>query len=98
MKNKYLQILACVVIGLIIFNTSLTSNEYDITLEDIGLMAMAQTELPGGTITCSYGSEGRCFRDGDPDYSIGIFGLPMCETTCDFSGYQSDYCVAGAPC
>jgi hypothetical protein len=77
-------------------------NEYTnggVSLKMIEIMSMAYgAELPEVTITCSGGSSGQCYTEGDPHYSIGPLGFPMCETTCIFTGSQSDACVSGAPC
>jgi hypothetical protein len=71
----------------------------NVSLDAIAVMAQAQREmLPEVTITCSSGNEGRCFTEGEPHHYMGPLGLPMCETTCEWTGYQTDFCAAGMPC
>ncbi len=82
-----------------VFNMNMlqSNNAGDVSLDAITVMAQAQSELPDVTITCSSGPDGRCYMDGPDEHIWTPFG-PMCQTTCVFSGYQSDFCVAGMPC
>jgi len=61
-------------------------------------MIKAQNELPEVEVKCSGGNEGHCFTEGSPRHFLGPFGLPMCETTCDWTGKTNDFCAAGMPC
>jgi hypothetical protein len=71
----------------------------NVSLESLSIMSKAYAaELPEVTITCSSGKDGACFAEGAPHHYIGVFGLPMCETTCYFTGHQSDFCASGMPC
>ncbi|MDR2037255.1 MAG: hypothetical protein LBQ60_04960 [Bacteroidales bacterium] len=55
-------------------------------------------EIPEVEIVCNANGSGRCW-DEEHEYSIGIFGLPMCETICtDFNGRTTTICVPGVPC
>lgn len=101
MKKLSLIIIIGIVAFLSVLNFQMASKyvKGDVSLEMLEIMSIAYAgEIGEVTITCSSGNEGQCFTEGDPDYSIGPFGLPMCETTCDFTGSQSDHCVAGVPC
>ena len=87
-----------------VFNMNLLQGNSvgDVSLDAITVMAQAQSEggsnlLPEVEIRCGYGS-GRCYMEGEPIYRLSPFGLPYCSTTCEFSGWQSDFCVPGMPC
>jgi len=85
-----------------VFNMNLLQGNSvgDVSLDAITVMAQAQSEgyeLPEATITCD-GSGGRCWAEDTPHRYLGPFGLPMCETRCSFSGWQSDFCISGMPC
>ena len=72
---------------------------FDIEIARLNQMALSNSgELPGVDIVCSGGNGGACYTDGAPHVYLGPFGLPMCETTCKFSGYMSDVCASGMPC
>lgn len=100
-KKVILGIVFCSIAALSIINFK-TVSEYvhgDVSLEILSIMSQAYAaELPEIIITCDSGPDGVCWAEGDPHYYIGIFGLPMCETTCYFSGSQNDTCVSGMPC
>ena len=102
MKKKIVSsVIICAIAMLSIVNFQAV-NEYvhgNVSLESLSVMSKAYAaELPEVTITCDRGPDGVCWMEGDPDYSIGIFGLPMCETTCKFSGSMTNICFHGLPC
>jgi|SRR5690554_113533 len=70
----------------------------DVSLESIAVMAQAgyENELPEVEIICD-ANPGRCWAEGEPKRIWTPFGASLCETTCVFTGWQSDYCISGMP-
>ena len=102
MKKKIMFAIAtCFFAVATVFNMNMlqVNSAGDISLDAIAVMAQAQSnELPEVKIICSSGGDGRCYAEGNPRVYIGPLGLPMCETTCYWTGATNDHCVAGMPC
>lgn len=67
------------------------------SLIGVFLPTLGNMPIGGGVeIVCSAGNEGRCFSE-DCEMDWTPFG-PYRHTVCVWSGWQRDFCVAGAPC
>lgn len=75
MKTKFVKIAFVAMFGLGMgFSAYISNTKSDVALSDLALdniEAIAQTELPAGTITCSTGGSGRCYYIAVEE---GLFG------------------------
>lgn len=99
MKKKIFGI-ALIAIMALAAGWNFTQSKNEVKLSELALAnveALARYEIGDVVVTCSAGSEGKCFRATRYEYQYVPFSpIPLYVVAdCSFTGYIDDFCIPG---